>query len=67
LWGDVRLRVAQFLAISGKGSCVVVFGAIGGAIVAAALDHLRLGPSGALLSSDYYGSSVEPTAKLHPL
>jgi hypothetical protein len=29
---------------------VVVFGAIAGAIVASALDHLRLGTSGALLS-----------------
>jgi hypothetical protein len=46
---------------------VVVFGAIAGAIVAAALDRLRLGTSGALLSSEWFGSSVERTAKLHPL
>jgi hypothetical protein len=38
--------------MSGKGPCVVVFGAIAGAIVAAALDRLRLGTSGALLSSE---------------
>jgi hypothetical protein len=38
-----------------------------GATVSAALDHLRLGTSGALLSSNDYGSSVERTATLHPL
>jgi hypothetical protein len=37
--GDVRLRVAQFLANLWQGSCVVVYGANTGAIVPAALDH----------------------------
>jgi hypothetical protein len=38
-----------------------------GAIVSAGPDRLRLGTSGALLSSDDFGSSVEPAEKLHPL
>jgi hypothetical protein len=46
---------------------VVVLGTNAGAVVPAARNHLRLGTSGALLSSDDYGSSVERTAKLHPL
>jgi hypothetical protein len=57
----------SFWQISGKAPCVVVFGTNAGAIVPAVLDDMRLGTSGALLSSDDYGSSVERTAKLHPL
>jgi hypothetical protein len=42
--GDVRLRVAQFLANLWQGSCVVLYGTNTGAIVPAALDHKRLAP-----------------------
>jgi hypothetical protein len=37
--GDVRLRVAQFLANLWQGACVVVYGTNTGANVPAALDH----------------------------
>jgi hypothetical protein len=37
--GDVRLRVAQFLANLWQGPCVVAYGTNAGAIVPAALDH----------------------------
>jgi hypothetical protein len=65
--GDVRLRVAQFLANLWQGS---LHGRLWH-------EHRRhrpgsprpqaTGTSGALLSSDDFGSSVEPAEKLHPL
>jgi hypothetical protein len=66
----VGRREVTCSAVSGKSLARVPAGssfANAGATVSAALDHLRLGTSGALLSSDDYGSSVEPTAKRHPL
>jgi hypothetical protein len=46
---------------------VIVVGTNAGAIVPASPRRSATGTSGALLSSDDYGSSVERTAKLHPL
>jgi hypothetical protein len=59
----VRRREVACSAVSGKSlaraPCVIVLGTNAGAIVSAALDRLRLATSGALLSSDDYGSRVE--------
>jgi hypothetical protein len=65
-WGDARLCVAQFLANLWQGPCMAVYGTSVGAIVRQPRPQAT-GTSGALLSSDDYGSSVARTARPHPL